>query len=137
MASVRQRFWSQSLRSAARKIIQECVICFRARPRFSEALIGSPAGRVIPLSRLFTHCGIDYAGPVTLRKGNRRNARSHKAYIAIFVCFTTKTTHIEVVSNLTTDCFLGAFKRFIARRGKPAHMYSDNGTTFVGTKKTD
>ncbi|XP_029177719.1 uncharacterized protein LOC114945619 [Nylanderia fulva] len=135
MAAVRQRFWPLSLRSAARKIIQECVTCFKAKPRFSEALMGSlPAGRVTP-SRPFAHCGIDYAGPVTIREGNRRNSRNHKAYIAIFVCFATKAAHIEVVSNLTTDCFLGAFKRFIARRGKPTHMYSDNGTTFVGAKK--
>ncbi|XP_029162186.1 uncharacterized protein LOC114933775 [Nylanderia fulva] len=135
MAAVRQRFWPLSLRSVARKIIQECVTCFKAKPRFSEALMGSlPAGRVTP-SRPFAHCGIDYAGPVTIREGNRRNSRNHKAYIAIFVCFATKAAHIEVVSNLTTDCFLGAFKRFIARRGKPTHMYSDNGTTFVGAKK--
>lgn len=135
MAAVRQRFWPLSLRSAARKIIQECVICFRVKPRISEAIMGSlPVGRVTP-SRPFAHCGIDYAGPVTIREGNRRNSRNHKAYMAIFVCFATKAAHIEVVSNLTTDCFLGAFKRFIARRGKPTHMYSDNGTTFVGAKK--
>lgn len=135
MAAVRQRFWPLSLRSTARKITQECVIYFRTKPRTSEALMGSlPAGRVTP-SRLFAHCGIDYAGPIILREGNQRNARNHKAYIAIFVCFATKATHIEVVSNLTTDCFLAAFKRFIARREIPTHMYSDNGTTFVGVKK--
>lgn len=135
MAFVRQRFWPISLRSAARKIIQECVICFKSKPRQSEAIMGSlPAGRVTP-SRPFTHCGVDYAGPVILREGKRRNARNNKAYIAIFVCFATKATHIEVVSDLTTDSFLGAFKRFIARRGRPSRMYSDNGTTFVGAQK--
>lgn len=93
-----------------------------------------PASRV-KISRPFAHCGVDYAGPVVLREGKRRNARNHKAYIAIFICFATKAVHVEVVSDLTTDSFLGAFKRLIARRGKPVHMYSDNGTTFVGAQK--
>jgi len=134
MAAVRQRFWPLSLRSATRKVIQECVICFKAKPRI-EALMGSlPASRV-KISRPFAHCGVDYAGPVVLREGKRRNARNHKAYIAIFICFATKAVHVEVMSDSTTDLFLGAFKQLIARRGKPVHMYSDNGTTFVGAQK--
>lgn len=87
------------------------------------------------VSRPFSHCGVDYAGPVILREEKRRNARNQKAYIAIFVCFATKAIHIELVSNLTSDTFIGAFKRFISRRGKPAYMYSDNGNTFVGAQK--
>ncbi|XP_032676160.1 uncharacterized protein LOC116846455 [Odontomachus brunneus] len=51
----------------------------------------------------------------------------------IHVCFATKAVHIELVSDLTSDAFLSAFRRlFISRRGKPACIYSDNGTTFVG-----
>lgn len=89
----------------------------------------------VTISRPFTHCGVDYAGPVILREGKRRNARNHKAYISIFVCFATKAVHIELVSDLISDAFLSAFRRFISRRGKPDCMYSDNGTTFVGANK--
>lgn len=65
----------------ARKVIQECVICFKAKPRQSEALMGSlPASRV-KVSRPFAHCGVDYAGPVVLREGKRRNARNHTRHI--------------------------------------------------------
>jgi secreted Zn-dependent insulinase-like peptidase len=55
-----------------------------------------------------------------------------KGYIAIFVCFATKAIHIEVVTSLTTEAFLAALRRFIARRGKPKTMYSVNGTNFQG-----
>jgi len=135
MANVRQRFWPLSLRSTTRKIIQKCVTCFKAKPRLSEALMGAlPVSRVT-MSKPFSHCGVDYAGPVILREGKRRNARNQKAYIAIFVCFATKGIHIELVSDLTSDAFIGAFKRFISRRGKSSQMYSDNGTTFVGAQK--
>lgn len=47
----------------------------------------------------------------------------------------TKAVHIEIVSNLTTENFLMALKRFTARRGLPSAIYSDNATTFVGANK--
>ncbi|XP_018406148.1 PREDICTED: uncharacterized protein LOC108782372 [Cyphomyrmex costatus] len=46
-----------------------------------------------------------------------------------------KAVHLEAVSDLTTEAFLNAFKRFISRRGKPTDVYSDNGTNFVGANK--
>jgi hypothetical protein len=46
-------------------------------------------------------------------------------------CFVTKAIHIEV-KNLTTEVFLAVLRRFIARRGKPKTLYSDDGTNFQG-----
>lgn len=39
---------------------------------------------------------------------------------------------MELVTDLSTSTFLDALSRFIARRGKPTNIYSDNGTCFVG-----
>ncbi|XP_056647358.1 uncharacterized protein LOC130452026, partial [Diorhabda sublineata] len=44
-------------------------------------------------------------------------------------------THLELVSDLTSDGFLNAFKRFISRRGLCRHIYSDNASTFVKANK--
>ena len=52
-----------------------------------------------------------------------------KAYACLFVCFTTKAVHIELVSDLTSEAFLAALRRFVSRRGCPQ---SDNGSNFVG-----
>jgi len=46
-----------------------------------------------------------------------------------------KAVHLEVVSDLSTDAFLAAFDRFIARRGLPSDIYSDCGTNFMGANK--
>ncbi|XP_030750245.1 uncharacterized protein LOC115878029 [Sitophilus oryzae] len=41
-------------------------------------------------------------------------------------------THLELVSDLSKDAFIAAFRRFVARRGKPSNVYSDNRTNCVG-----
>jgi hypothetical protein len=40
-----------------------------------------------------------------------------------------------LVSNLTSEAFIAALKRFIARRGLISHLYSDNGNNFVGASR--
>ncbi|GFX28933.1 uncharacterized protein TNCV_3029761 [Trichonephila clavipes] len=43
-----------------------------------------------------------------------------------------KTVHTELVSDLSSEAFIAALKRFMARRGKCAKPFSDNGKNFVG-----
>lgn len=92
------------------------------------------SSRVTP-SRPFSNVGVDYYGPIFIREGKRRNARKSKAWISIFVCLATKAIHIELISDLTSEGFLSALKRFIGRRGKPSNIFSDNGTNFVGANR--
>ena len=69
--------------------------------------------------------------PLLLREGNRRNVRSYKAYVSLFVCFATKSIHLELVSDLTSEAFIAAFKRFISRSGRPTHMYRITGPSWA------
>lgn len=55
-----------------------------------------------------------------------------KAYVAVFVCFTSKAVHLELVVDSSTDSFLNIFKRFAGRRELQEKIYSDNATNFVG-----
>ncbi|XP_026831391.1 uncharacterized protein LOC113563660 [Ooceraea biroi] len=135
IAVVRSRFWPLSVRSITRKVIREYIICFKHKPVIPQAIMGNLPENRVTVSRPFSHTGVDYAGPMFLKESKRRNAKLIKSYVALFVCFATKAVHIEVVSDLTSQAFLGAFKRFISRRGKPNCMYSDNGTAFVGAKR--
>ena len=68
------------------------------------------------------------------KKGHTRKLVIVKAYLAVFVCFSSKAAHLEVVSDLTTEAFLAYLRRFVSRRGLPAHIHSDNGGNFRGAK---
>ena len=113
----------------------QCLTCYRFKAQATHQLMGElPSARVQP-SRPFLTSGVDYSGPISLKLGTPRSKIITKGYIAIFVCFATRAIHIEVVESLTTEAFLAALRRFIARSGKPRTIYSDNGTNFQGAAK--
>ncbi|XP_058827885.1 uncharacterized protein LOC131687811 [Topomyia yanbarensis] len=58
-----------------------------------------------------------------------------KAYITVYVCMATKAVHLDLVSDLTTGTFIASLRRFVGGRGKPAHIYCDNATNFVGVQR--
>ena len=81
---------------------------------------------------MFERTGVGYAGPVMVKSGPVRKPVLVKAYICVFVCLSVKAVHLELVSDLTSEAFIAALRRFISRRGKPSIMWSNNGTNFVG-----
>lgn len=135
LATLRQPYWVSSGRNVIRQILHKCVICHRFSAKVKQQLMSSlPASRVSP-SRTFDHTGVDYAGSVDIRMSKHRGKGTFKGYIVVFVCMSTKAIHLELASDLSSKTFIAAFKRFISRRGLSSHMYSDNGTNFVGADK--
>ena len=74
-----------------------------------------PAARITE-SRPFTNVGIDYCGPFYIKERKDRNRRKLKVYVAVVVCLAVKAVHLELVSDLTSEAFIAALRRFIARR---------------------
>ena len=81
--------------------------------------------------RVFSCVGLDFAGPLTLKSGNE----CVKGCVAFFICFSSKAVHLEAVSSLTTAVCVAALRWFIARRGIPSQIVSDNATIFVGSRR--
>lgn len=132
--SIREAWWPVGGRNLARKVVHSCVTCVRMRGKILTPIMGN-----LPKERLdpgfpFLNCGVDYAGPVLILNRKGRGAQTKKAYICLFICFTTRAVHLELVSDLSSDAYLLALKRFISRRGKPATIFSDNGKNFVGLR---
>ena len=121
-------------RKLAKSVCQTCLTCRRRAPRALTQMMGElPAPRVNP-ALCFKNTGLDYAGPIQLKRGNPRKPTINKGYLAIFVCLATKAVHIEVVSDQTTAALLAALRRFSYHKGLPTNIYSDNGSNFVGAK---
>lgn len=135
LAQVRSKYWIINGLSAVRQHIRKCIICHRYNAESCQQLMGSFPKPRISISRPFTHTGVDYAGPIDVKMSPGRGNKSYKGYIAIFICLATKAIHIELVSNLTAQGFIAAFKRMVGRRGNISHIYSDNATNFILASK--
>ncbi|XP_046968281.1 uncharacterized protein LOC124535923 [Vanessa cardui] len=93
-----------------------------------------PSVRLKP-ERAFKSTGVDFTGFIKLRFVSGRGSKSYKGYICVFICMVTRAVHLEAVSNLSTEGFIAAFRRFVSRRCYCKDLYSDNGTNFVGADK--
>ena len=134
LSLIRQKFWIPAGRNTVRKILRGCITCLKVNAvNSSQIMANLPRERVVQ-SRPFQRVGLDFAGPIITKPNVQRSKITIKSYIALFICFSTKAVHLELVSDLSTDAFLASFRRFIARRGLPSDVYSDNATNFKGAR---
>lgn len=135
LALLRRKYWIINGRNEVKTHIHNCVICRKQSPKTHTQIMGNLPAHRIEETVPFVHTGVDYAGPINLRTSKGRGIKTYKGYIALFVCMATKAAHLEIVSDLTTEAFIAAFNRFASRRNTPQHMYSDNGSNFVGADR--
>ena len=129
------KFWIFGAKQLVRNHIRKCVICVKNNGLTCNPLMGQlPSARAKP-ARPFLRSGVDFAGPIQLRTAKGRGHKSYKGYICLFICMSTRALHVDAVSDLTSEGFLQAFRRFVARRGHCQEVWSDNGTNFVGAAK--
>ncbi|GBM55633.1 hypothetical protein AVEN_125420-1 [Araneus ventricosus] len=134
LCAVRHKFWPIHGRNLSRKIVNDCITCFRNKPVVANQIMGNlPAERITPTFP-FDICGVDFIGPLLVKPVAQRRITARKMYVAIFVCFVTKAVHFELVTDLTSETFIAYLKRFFARRGKSSIVCSDNATNFVGAQ---
>ena len=58
-----------------------------------------------------------------------------KVWICLYTCCVVRAIHLDLVPDQTTPAFLRSFRRYVARRGVPRQVVSDNGKTFKAAAK--
>ncbi|XP_063623101.1 uncharacterized protein LOC134795200 [Cydia splendana] len=132
---VRSKFLILNAKSLIRHILSKCVRCIKYKATKNQPFMADLPSTRVTIARPFHRTGCDYAGPINIRISKGRGCKSYKGYIALFVCMVTRCIHLEAVSSLTTEGFLAAYRRFVARRGPCKEIWSDNGSNFVGASK--
>ena len=74
----------------------------------------------------FQYVGLDYLGPIRVKE----NGEVQKMWICLFTCLAVRAIHLELVKGLSAEQFLDCLRRYIARRGKPEVIISDNAPQF-------
>ena len=130
LTELRSRFWVVKGRSIVRKLLHKCVVCKKVdgKPYASSLPPPLPEFRVTQ-STPFAFTGLDYAGPLYLK------GTGDKVWVCLFTSCATKALHLDLVVDMTTEAFIRCFKRFVARRGIPRVIISDNSKTFKSADK--
>ena len=132
LSLIREKFWIVGARTVVRRCLNTCVPCRRRQAHVGEQKMADlPLDRITPDKPLFIYVGVDCFGQFLIRRGRAPVKRYGALYTYLVVC----AVHIEVAHNLDTDAFLNSFRRFIARRGSPELIRSDNGSNFVSGER--
>ena len=133
MAEVREKYWIPRLCKLAKKVVKSCWGC----KRFHTVAQATPPPVLLTMERTEGSgackiIGVDFAGAIKYCKSPQNEG---KAYLVLYACSLSRAIHLEVLPNQDSTTFLGSFKRMVARRGRPAKVFSDNGKTFVGAAR--
>lgn len=131
-AEIRRTLWILRGREAIRRHQHTCAECHRWKSRpVVPKMADLPTARLRLFKPVFHSTGMDCFGPFQVKVGRRLEKR----WGIIFKCLTTQAVHLDLLTNIDADSFLMALRRFVARRGTPAELFSDQGTNFRGGEK--
>ena len=134
-SSLSRRFCILNGRRTIRSIVHRYAKCRKVAAKPKPQIFGQlPADRVNP-GPTFACVGIDYAGRLLIKSGPVHKPVLKNSFVTVFVCFTTKAVHLELVSELTTAAFIATLRRFIGRRAIRRTIWSDHDSKFIGAER--
>ena len=133
MTNIRRKYWRPRLRQLVKRVKKRCYRC----KRFQTVAFQIPPPGLLPRDRTkgcraFQIVGTDYTGPIIYKKKQKTKGKS---YIFLFACSLSRAVHTELLTDQTIEGFIQCTKRFVARRGRPEKIYSDNAKAFEAASK--
>ena len=131
LSLLRKKYWIIKARSLVYKMSSDCITCKRMfSSTCTQKMANLPAPRVDFDKAAFENVSVDCFGPFYVKHGRHECKR----YGVIFTCLNIRAIHIEMLNDLECDTYINSMRRFIARRGTPVKMFSDNGTNFTSAE---
>ena len=131
LGELRQHYHIIGARRILRSVVHSCIHCRKASASPRPPLMADlPAARLSP-EYPFTSTATDYFGPLYVKQGRS----VIKRYGVLFTCMATRAVHLEIAHSLDQSSFINAYRRFVALRGRPRVVYSDNGTNLVAGER--
>ena len=128
VTALRQVYWIPTIRQRVRKQLRLCVICNKLSGKPYRAPDPPPLPKIrVEESKPFAITGVDFTGALYVKAMGGEK----KVYICLFTCACTRAVHLEIVTDLSVDTFLLAFRRFASRKSLPNQMISDNASTYL------
>ena len=128
MTALRQVYWIPMIRQRVKKQLRQCVTCNKLSGRPNSPPDPPPLSKVrVEESKPFTVTGVDFTGALYVKDTDGER----KVYICLFTCACTRAVHLEIVSDLSVETFLLAFRRFASHKSSPRQMISDNASTYL------
>lgn len=128
LSTLRRKHWIIHANAAARKVLSSCVFCSQQKGKLGEQRMADlPSERLTVDLPPFTNVGVDYFGPIEVKRGRSLVKR----YGVIFTCVASRAVHLDIAYSLDTDSCINALRRFLCRRGQVSRLRSDNGTNFI------
>ncbi|MEM7375589.1 MAG: reverse transcriptase domain-containing protein [Bacteroidota bacterium] len=128
LSEIRTKYWIPQGRAEVKYVLKRCKICRKHQggPYKMPAMSPWPKSK-LTRSIPFKRTGLDYFGPLYVKQ---TDGSTQKVWVCLFTCVVVRAIHLEIVNDLTAEEFIMALRRFIARRGKPSHIISDNASQF-------
>ena len=138
LSSIRKKYWITLCNGLIQQVLKNCSFCKQRSAKPQQPFMSNiPIDRIAVNEKPFSNTGVDYFGPIIIKlnKRTRSTQPTAKRYGVLFTCLTTHGVHLELATDMTTDAFILALRRFIARRGHVKILRSDNGSNFIGAEK--
>ena len=135
VVEIRSRYYISKIRQFVKKCLHECIVCKKINSR----PISYPGHSDLPKLRFddtkpFSSVGIDYLGPLSVLPIYPPSDKMHKIHVVLYTCAATRGIVLDVVPNLNSGSFVNSLRRFIAERGVPRLIVSDNGSAFTAAE---
>ena len=120
LSHLHRKFWVVKANSTTRRIIGRCEVQKTESQSCSANMADLPRSGVNPEEASFTRVGVDYFGPIEVKRGRS----VIKRYGVVFTCLAVRALHIEKSDTLETDSCICAICPFIARIGQVQEVWS-------------